>query len=403
MSAQDGCIREKISDITDCARVVRTQREVVFKSHEWFSEELEVTLLNECDRPLSSICLDRQALSLNLLNVASNPADVHKYAVMLSNLADVHKYAVMLRAYGEDGSQLNIMSSGDNCLLEGNTPEHICFSIPEMLKPHAYYTLRIMYEGASPSEVVRTMSGAAPYNDAIVSTWNHYPPGKAPKNVPQALYIAFRTEADWLEIDEETARTSFNSLMDKCKKNGCRLNLIALNRRIFSFRVEYPANHQEPPIFSEDVIEAFMKELSGLRSKPSTELSDRSMGSESEQRLFILALRLLLEPLGKSVALRLKIDLFHKIFIWSLQILGTLAVALSLFLTVALLTHGPQPIIDEGLLMLTALFVFLLGNYLVLPRGGPLKYKRLDTVNALAAASVVVLGVALCLVLALHI
>jgi len=39
----------------------------------------------------------------------------------------------------------------------------------------------------------------------------------------------------------------------------------------------------------------------------------------------------------------------------------------------------------------------------VLPRGGPLKYKRLDTVNALAAASVVVLGVTLCLVLALHI
>jgi len=377
MSAQDGCIKEKISDITDCARVVRVQREVVFKSHEWFSEELEVTLFNECDRSLSSVCLDRRALSLNLLNVKSNPADVHKYAVML-------------RAYGEDDSRLNIMSSSDNCLLKGSTPEHICFSIPETLKPHAYHTLGIMYEGASLSEAVRTI--AAPYYNTIVPIWNRYPPGKAPKNMPQALYITFRTEADWLEIDEETARTSFNSLMDKCEKNGCRLNLIAMNRRIFSFRMEYPANHQEPPIFSEDI----MKELSGLRLKSSTGLLDKSMGSESEQRL-------LSEPLGKLVALLLKIDLFHKIFIWSLQILGTLAVVLSLFLTVALLTHGPQPIIDEGLLMLTALFVFLLGNYLVLPRGGPLKYKRLDTVNALAAASVVVLGVTLCLVLALHI
>ena len=382
MSAPAKCQGRKraVDGILNCARVARAQREVIFENHNWFRETSEITFYNECDEELDVLCVDRRAFSLNL-------GALYEY-----------KYAAVLRAYGEDGSWLNLLRSADPCL-EGGGPGHICFSLPAAIKlrPHEYYTVRLTYEG-SPAEVKRyawrlllyavvkryarwlllyawrsLLSAVKPYRDVPVFMWN-YPPGRAPSIMPQSLYIVFRTREDWLEIDEGRARKSLEEIKGVLSKLKGRLDMIALNSRVFGYHMEIPSSTEKPEQEFEPVIPG-----------PDARPEERSAAS---LRTFIR----LLDMLSYATNIKLRVNLLYRLLAVLVEILGFLTVALSVFM-ILMLWHGQQSMIGYGLLLLTTLIIIVLGNYLTLPKGGPLKYWLIGGALAAAAASVAVLAV----------
>ena len=394
MSCQDGCAKNKIDELNDCARVVRAQREVVFKNHEWFRETVNITFFNECTHDLNVVCIDRRIISLNLHR---------QYG---------HAYAPILRAYDEDGSQLNVLSSHDSCLLHDASHEYICLSVPP-LKPHSYYTVTLVYEGKPDRyEDIPLLSFLVPYYDVSVTMW-HFPPGRAPSKMPQSLYMTYRTENDWLEIDQRTAKKVLKQATVSLKKEG-KIDPIALDKHIFSYRVEFPANHIVPPIApvqssptgsdASDRFQTAADDGVGFsdQSKPTETGSNRSeISGLTWLKLYLPRLILFLLRIWiYHIDIRLTLNRFYKLFAWSLLALSVTTMILSAFLMQALFVHEPQSVVDDGLFLLTALFVLFLGNYLELPKDAPLKYNRVIPFMVLAIASVVALSVMLIWILA---
>ena len=375
--------KRAVDGILNCARVARVQREVVFESHNWFRETSEITFYNECNDELDVLCVDRLALSLNL-------GPLFEY-----------KYAAVLRAYGEDGSWLNLPRSADPCL-EGGGPGHICFSLPTAIKlrPHEYYTVRLTYEGSPPAEepsavmkrdtwrsllsaVMKRdtwrslLSAVKPYKDVHVLMWK-YPPGRAPSIMPQSLYIVFRTREDWLEIDEGSARKSLKEIEGVLRELKGRLDVIALNGRVFGYRMEIPSSTEKP------------EELGPIIPKSDARPEEKLMA------LFLTLAWLSWAPYYTTV-IKLRVNLLYRLLAVLVEILGFLTAALSSVFMALVLWRGQQPMIGDGLLLLTTLFVIVLGNYLTLPKGGPLRYGLLG--GALAAATASVAGLAVMMLL----
>ncbi|MFP3317300.1 MAG: hypothetical protein RXN79_02750 [Candidatus Nanopusillus sp.] len=369
MSAPAKCQGRKraVGDILKCARVARVQREVVFESHNWFHEKSEITFYNECDEELDVICVDRRALSLNL-------GALFEY-----------KYAAVLRAYGEDGTWLNLLRSADPCL-EGGGPGHICFSLPAIkLRPHEYYTVQLMYEGSplsieEPSAVVKRytrrslLSAVKPYRDVPVLMWN-YPPGRAPSIMPQSLYTVFRIREDWLEIDEGWARKSLEEGEGVMGKLKSKLDVIALSNRALGYRMEIPSSTEKLEL----------EELGPVIPRPDARPAERFAAL-----LFMWAWLL---EVPYYITLKLRVNLLYRLLAVLVEILGFLTAALSLVFMSLVLWRGQQSMIGDGLLLLTTLFIIVLGNYLTLPKGGPLRYGLLGGALAAAAASVAGLAV----------
>jgi hypothetical protein len=373
MSAPAKCQGRKraVGDILKCARVARVQREVIFESHNWFRETSEITLYNECDDELDVLCVDRRALNLNL-------GEIFKY-----------KYAAVLRAYSEDGSWLNLLRSADPCL-EGGGPWNICFSLPTIkLRPHEYYTVRLMYEGSplaeEPSAVMKRytwrslLSAVKPYRDVPVLMWN-YPPGRAPSIMPQSQYVVFRTREDWLEIDEGGARKSLEELEKIKSELKGRLDVTALNSRVFGYRMEIPSSAEELK----------PEELGPIIPKSEARPEEKLMA------IFLTLAWLSWAPYYATV-IKLRVNLLYRLLAVLVEILGFLTAALSSVFMALVLWRGQQPMIGDGLLLLTTLFVIVLGNYLTLPKGGPLRYGLLG--GALAAAAASVAGLAIMMLL----
>jgi len=384
MSAPAKCQGRKraVDGILNCARVARAQREVVFESHNWFRETSNITFYNECDDELDVLCVDRRAISLNLGALSE------------------YRYAAVLQAYGEDGSWLNLPRSADPCL-EGGGPRHICFSLPAIkLRPHEYYTVRLTYEGPllsaeeleeslregsplsveEPSAVMKRytwrslLSAVKPYKDVRVLMWN-YPPGRAPSIMPQSLYFVFRTREDWLEIDEGRARKSLKEIEGVLSQLKGRLDMIALNSRVFGYRMEIPSSTEKPEQEFEPVIPG-----------PDARPEERSAAS------LRTVMRKILYYATNITNIKLRVNLLYRLLVVLVEILGLLTVALSVFM-ILMLWHGQQSMIGDGLLLLSTLIIIVLGNYLALLKGGPLRYGLLGCALAAAAASVAVLAV----------
>ena len=345
--------------------MARVQREVIFESHNWFRETSEITLYNECDDELDVLCVDRRALNLNL-------GEFFKY-----------KYAAVLRAYSEDGSWLNLLRSADPCL-EGGGPWNICFSLPAIkLRPHEYYTVRLMYEGSplveEPSAVMKRytwrslLSAVKPYRDVPVLMWN-YPPGRAPSIMPQSQYIVFRTREDWLEIDEGGARKSLEELEKIKSELKGRLDVIALSKRVFGYRMEIPSSAEE---------------LKPEELGPVIPKSDARPVKKLLIVLFRTSAWLSWAPYyyAYAIVIKLRVNLLYRLLAVLVEILGFLTVALSPVFIILALRHGQQSMIGDGLLLLTTLIIIVLGNYLALPKGGPLRYRLIGGALAAAAAS----------------
>jgi len=64
---------------------------------------------------------------------------------------------------------------------------------------------------------------------------------------------------------------------------------------------------------------------------------------------------------------------------------------------IRMLWHGQQSMIGDGLLLLSTLIIIVLGNYLALPKGGPLRYWLLDC--ALTMAILFTVGLAIMMLL----
>jgi len=367
--------KRAVDGILNCARVARVQREVVFESHNWFRETSEITFYNECDDELDVLCVDRRAISLNLGALSE------------------HRYAAVLRAYGEDGSWLNLPRSADPCL-EGGGPGHICFSLPTAIKlrPHEYYTVRLTYEGSPPAEepsaVMKRytwrslLSAVKPYKDVPVLMWK-YPPGRAPSIMPQSLYIVFRTREDWLEIDEGSARKSLKEIEGVLRKLKGRLDVIALNNRVFGYRMEIPSSTEKPELEFEPII-----------PRPDARPSERLAA------LPRILMWLLKVQYYYAIVIKLRVNSSYRFLAVLVEILGFLTVALSPIEYMILVHwHGQQSMIGDGLLLLATLLVTVLGNYLALPKGGPLNYRLLDFTLTMA----ILFTVGLAIMMLLHI
>ena len=386
MSAPAKCQGRKraVGDILNCARVARAQCEVVFESHNWFRETSEITFYNECDDELDVLCVDRRTLDLNLGALFE-----YKHAAVLRAYGET-----VIRAYGEDGSWLNLLRSADPCL-EGGGLEHACFSLPAAIKlrSHEYYTVRLMYEGSplsveEPSAVMKRytwrslLSAVKPYKDVPVLMWK-YPPGRAPSIMPQSLYIVFRTREDWLEIDEGSARKSLKEIEGVLRKLKGRLDVIALNNRVFGYRMEIPSSTEKPELEFEPII-----------PRPDARPSERLAA------LPRILMWLLKVQYYYAIVIKLRVNSSYRFLAVLVEILGFLTVALSPIEYMILVHwHGQQSMIGDGLLLLATLLVTVLGNYLALPKGGPLNYRLLDFTLTMA----ILFTVGLAIMMLLHI
>jgi hypothetical protein len=195
--------------------------------------------------------------------------------------------------------------------------------------------------------------------------------------MPQSLYTVFRIREDWLEIDEGWARKSLEEGEGVMGKLKSKLDVIALSNRALGYRMEIPSSTEKLEL----------EELGPVIPRPDARPAERFAAL-----LWTFMWAWLLE-VPYYITLKLRVNLLYRLLAVLVEILGFLTAALSLVFMSLVLWRGQQSMIGDGLLLLTTLFIIVLGNYLTLPKGGPLRYGLLGGALAAAAASVAGLAV----------
>ena len=133
--SQNGCppgvLRERLSDVVNCVKVIRVQRHRKYYNHLTFIDDLELTLVNVCNSEVSTVCIDR------------------RYVLEYSS-----RFAMKIEAFSPDGRRLNILRRDEKCLLDKEPGlEYLCIRLNEAIKSGTYYTL-ILTHIAQTSNIV---------------------------------------------------------------------------------------------------------------------------------------------------------------------------------------------------------------------------------------------------------